>query len=180
MNSELTWDLFENKDLYLSELKANWRATIENDGGHCPCCSRWGKISAFTLTETHAMALLWLSRAYCDDDGWVNVPELAPSWMLRGKNFSLMAKWGLIEPSSTDDKTKRSDGQWRVTNKGLHFLCGTITIPKKAFIYNNQVEDWSTEEVYFRDCFGKHFDYEEVMSTNFSLHERTRTRPVVW
>jgi len=92
-------DIF--RQAYLDDLKSEWRATIEGDGGHCPCCDKWGKISPFSITETHALALLWLSRAPCDDDGWVNVPPIAPAWMLRGKNYTMMAKWGLIEHGGT-------------------------------------------------------------------------------
>jgi len=56
---------------------------------------------------------------------------------------------GWSTPGAHTDETKKSDGAWRVTAKGLHFLCGTITVPKKAFIYNNQVEGWSDECVSF-------------------------------
>jgi hypothetical protein len=100
----------------------------------------------------------------------VDVPPIAPAWMLRGKNYTTMAKWGLIEQGGHDDKSKRSDGFWRVTAKGLHFLCGTTTVPRKAFIYNNQVQGWSDECVSFRDCFGRHFDYADVMADNFNLN----------
>lgn len=90
--------------------------------------------------------------------------------MLRGKNYTTMAKWGLIEPSISTDDSKRSDGYWRVTSKGLHFLTGISTVPKKAYIYNNTVQGWSDECVSFRDCFGRHFDYAEVMADNFNLN----------
>src|SRR5512139_2677589 len=117
----MQFDFFDDPTLLMAQLKANWRLTIEGEGGNCPCCGKWGKISPFTITETHALALLWLSRAPCDGDGWVDVPPIAPAWMLRGKNYTTMAKWGLIEHGGNDDKSKRSDGFWRVTPKGLHF-----------------------------------------------------------
>ena len=163
-------DFFGDEGAYLAQLKTNWRATIESDGGNCPCCGKWGKISPFSITETHALALLWLSRAPCDSDGWVDVPPIAPSWMLRGKNYTTMAKWGLIEQGTNEDKSKRADGLWRLTAKGLHFICGTVSVPKKAYIYNNQVEGWSDQWVTFSECFGKHFDYAEVMDDNFNLN----------
>jgi len=56
------------------------------------------------------------------------------------------------------------------SEKGLHFIVGTITVPRKAYIYNNVVEGWSDECVSFRDCFGRHFDYAEVMADNFNLN----------
>jgi hypothetical protein len=166
----LQFDLFGSPEKHLDKLRQDWRVTIENDGGYCPCCDRWGKISPFTLTETHALSLLWLSKAECDDDGWVLVPPVAPKWMMRGKNYSLLAKWGLIEHGGNTDSSKKSEGYWRMTTKGLHFLCGIITVPKKTYIYNNTVQGWSEECVSFRDCFGRHFDYAEVMSDNFNIN----------
>jgi len=164
-------DFFGDEEKYLDQLKKNWRDTIENDGGHCPCCGKWGKISPFPMTEIMALGLLWLSKATADADGWVDVPNTAPRWMLRGKTYTTMHRWGLIEKADRhEDQTKKSDGLWRVTVKGLHFLCGTTSIPKKVFIYNNTIEGWSDETVYFRDCFGKHFDYEAVMAENFNIN----------
>ena len=68
-------DFFGDATSYMDQMKANWRATIEGDGGHCPCCGKWGKISPQGMNETRALALLWLSRAPSDDDGWVDVPD---------------------------------------------------------------------------------------------------------
>lgn len=164
-------DFFGDAGQYLAQLKTNWRATIENDGGHCPCCGKWGKIAPQGMNETRALGLLWLSRAKADDDGWVDIPNTAPRWMLRGKTYTTLQHWGLVESANTrEDTTKKSDGLWRLTAKGLHFVCGTITVPKKAYIYNNAVEGWSDECVSFRDCFGRHFDYDEIMADNFNLN----------
>lgn len=151
---------------WLQDLKKDWRFMIEGDGGYCPCCDRWGKISAFTITETHALALLWLSRQETVD-GWVDVPPIAPQWMLRGKNYQTMAKWDLIRKGSRTNLATKSDGMWQVTQRGWDFIRGDISVPAKAYIYNNSVEGWSDEEVYFRNCFGKKFDYDRVMSDCF-------------
>lgn len=151
---------------WLLDLKKDWRFTIEGEGGYCPCCDRWGKISPFTLTETHALALLWMSKQDTAD-GWIDVPPLAPQWMLRGKNYQLMAKWELIEKGSKTNSATRSDGMWRITERGWDFIRGHISVPTKAYIYNNSIEGWSEEEMEFKDCFGKRFNYEQVMSDQF-------------
>lgn len=166
----MQFDFFDDPTLLMAQLKANWRATIEGDGGHCPCCGKWGKISPQGMNETRALALLWLSRAPSDDQGWVDVPRVGPRWLLRGKTHTTLQHWGFVEPGAHTDETKKSDGAWRVTAKGLHFICGTITVPRKAYIYNNVVEGWSDECVSFRDCFGRHFNYDEVMADNFNLN----------
>jgi hypothetical protein len=164
-------DFFESSADFLADQQKKWRDTIENNGGHCPCCGKWGKISPFPMTEIMALGLLWLSRATPDDDGWIDVPTQAPRWMLRGKTYTTMHRWGLIEKADRhEDKTKKSDGLWRITAKGLHFIFGTTRIPKKVFVYNNMVEGWSDDQVYFQECFGKHFDYEAVMAENFNFN----------
>jgi hypothetical protein len=163
-------DFFGDEGQYLSQLKTNWRATIEGDGGNCPCCGKWGKVSPQGMNETRALALLWLSRAPSDVDGWVDVPKTGPRWLMRGKTHTTLQHWGFVESSGHAEDSKKSDGAWRVTPKGLHFICGTITVPRKAYIYKNVVEGWSDECVSFRECFGRHFDYAEVMADNFNLN----------
>lgn len=163
-------ELWENETQVLSRMRSNWRATIENDGGYCPCCDKWGKISPFPMTEIMALGLLWMSRAPTDEWGWVSTPLHAPRWMLRGKSFTTMHRWGLIEQAQrSEDPARKRDGLWRVTDKGRNFIAGEFTIPKKVYIYNNQVEGFSEEHVSFKDCFGKHFDYGAVMSENFNM-----------
>lgn len=163
-------DLFGSPEKYLAKLRQTWRDTIENDGGFCPCCDRWGKVSPQGMSETMALGLLWLSRADADAHGWVNVPNTAPRWMLRGKTYTTMARWGLVEKGGRDDPAKKSDGMWRVTEKGWAFLRGQTPIPQKVYSYNNVIQGYSENVVYFRDCFGKHFDYEAVMADNFNLN----------
>lgn len=163
-------DLFSSPEKYLSKLRQQWRDTIENDGGDCPCCDRWGKVSPQGMSETMALGLLWMARADADEYGWIDVPKSAPRWMLRGKTYTTMARWGLVEKGGREDTSKKSDGLWRVTDKGWAFIKGTIAIPQKVYSYNNTVEGYSEQVVYFRDCFGKHFDYETVMADNFNLN----------
>jgi hypothetical protein len=162
-------DFFGDASAYLAQLKNNWRAVIEGDGGNCPCCGKWGKISPQGMNETRALALLWLSRAPSDADGWVDVPRIGPRWLLRGKTHTTLQHWAFVEPGSHQDTSKKADGFWRITERGRQFIDGHITVPKKAYIYNNAVEGWSDECVSFRDCFGRHFDYQEVMADNFNL-----------
>lgn len=145
----------------------NWRITISGEGGYCPCCERWGKISPQHMNEPRALALLWLSQARIDDNGWVDVPRYAPKWLLRAKNYTLLRHWGLIETAVNTDPKIKGSGKWRVTSKGWKFLSGNLAVPSKVFLYNNQAQGWSEEQVLFKDCFGRKFSYEEAMSDQF-------------
>jgi len=161
-------DLFFYKHEFFEQLRFNWRQTIENEGGRCPCCDRWGKINAHGFIETMALALLWLSRQPVNDQGFVNV-KVAPAWMVKGK-YSLLSHWGLATKAENKDEKTKGAGLWQVTPKGHQFLRNELAIPKKVFIYDSVVEGFSSDEIYFRDSFGKHFDYKEVMADTFNLN----------
>jgi len=163
---------------FLNELKDSWQETIEGDGGHCPCCNRWGKINAFSLNETFAFILKWMSESPADEEGYINLGESAPRWAMRGKNYSLLKHWKLIEQHpKNDDTTKRKSGMWRLTQTGFDFVNLKIDLPLKAFVYDNEAVGFSKETVFFPNCFGKKFDYAEVMSTTFKwsmINERMK------
>ena len=158
---------FRSAEAHLEKIKVEWDLTIANDGGYCPCCGRWGKIAPQGMTEARALALLWIDRAP-KDDGWVNVQKLAPKWILRAKNYSLMKHWGLIESAINVAPNRRGSGKWRVTPKGQLFISESINVPSKVYLYNDEIQGWSTDRVYLRDCFGRRFSYDEVMRDNFN------------
>lgn len=145
---------------FLDELKTEWRTTIGAEGGHCPCCGKFGKIHEMKLSQHLALCLRWI-QVHGGDEGWVDVQSKGPRWMLRGKTYPCLAYWGLIE-----SKGHRS-GHWRITFKGQDFVSGLIGVPERAYIYDNQVWEMSTKETSFGGCFGKHFDFDEMMSSRF-------------
>ena len=149
---------------YLDELKKEWRNTIGGAGGLCKCCGKFGKIHEMKLSQHLALCLRWM-KMHAEEDGWVNVQSTAPRWMLRGKTYPCLAYWFLVE-----SKGHRS-GIWRVSDKGHRFLNEEITQPEFAFVYNNQVLEYSTEEVTFQGCFGNHFDFQEMMDSRFDWNK---------
>jgi hypothetical protein len=162
-------DLFEEE--YLKRLRADYRKVLEGDGGNCPCCERWGKINTFHLDETNALSLLWMKKNEKDADGWIHTAKVAPRWMMRAKSFSTMRHWGLVESAPNDDKEKKGAGVWRLTNKAHNFIGGKVRLPKKAFVYNRTLVAYGDQEIYISECFGKRFNYEEVMSDRFDINQ---------
>jgi hypothetical protein len=145
---------------FLDELKTAWRETIGGEGGHCPCCEKFGKIHEMKLSQHLAMCLKWIALNG-DKDGWVDVQNKAPRFMLKAKTYPCLAYWGLIE-----GKGSRS-GIWKATDKGFRFMHADIKMPERVYIYDNRVWEFSATETTFRGCFGKHFDFDEMMSSRF-------------
>ncbi len=145
-----------------------WRHTIEDEGGYCPVCARWGKIYGRSLNETMARSLIWLVSTPLEN-GWVDVPLKGPRWLVRSNQLPTLKWWGLVERCPADEKSKiKHSGLWRPTDLGYDFVRSAVRVPKKVFTYNDQVEAHSTETVSIDQCFNTHFDYQEVMNSHFA------------
>jgi len=153
-------DMFGGDGAFLNRMRNNWKTAIEGDGGICPCCDRSGKVYQLRLHQTFALGLRWID-VHGEEDGWINVQNNAPRFMLKSKNYGMLAHWGILESFSM------RSGIWRVTPKGKDFLRGLINLPSSVFIYDDKVWAFSSEEVSFRGCFGTHFDFDEMMSAQF-------------
>ena len=152
--------LFDDDDsLYIAKQK--WKHTIEGDGGHCPCCGKWGKVYKLKLSQSLALALKWIVDHGDPKSGWVDVQNKGPRWMLKSKIYPLLAHWKLIESGQ-----KRS-GIWRATTAGHAFVQGVASAFAAVYIYDNTVWAYDPEVTSFQGCFGKHFDFDELMSTRF-------------
>ena len=81
--------------------------------------------------------------------------------MLKSKTYSFLKHWDVVE-----SKGHRS-GIWRATDKGKDFVLGLIKLPSAVYVYDDTVFGFEAEEVSFRGCFGKHFDFDEMMSSQF-------------
>ena len=155
-----------DKRKFLTELRDIWRGIITGDGGHCPCCDRWGKVYARTLNETMARSMVWLAHNSADGS-WVDVPKTAPRWLVQSNQLPTLRWWGLVERmGNEDDPTKKHSGLWRATQKGIEFANNQIKVPKKVFTYNAEVEAFGEDMVSISDCT-EHFNYSEVMGTEY-------------
>ena len=151
-------------DDLLKELRNHWRHTIEDEGGQCPVCDRWGRVYARALNRTMAHAIIWICNQDGDKDGWVDVPVSGPTWLLRSNQLSSLRWWDLVERKENVNLKNKFSGLWRPTALGKSFAKGNAKVPKKVFTYKGEVEGTSNETVEIGDCFEDTFDYQEIMS----------------
>lgn len=154
-------DIFEVA--LVNRLRGQWRATVEDGGGNCPCCDRWGRIYRRGINETMARSLIWLCSAPAED-GWVNVPTQAPRWLIRSNQLPTLRWWDLVQRASSTDVDKKHSGMWRPTDLGRAFAKGEVSMPKIVYTYNGEREKYGEEVIRISECFGSHFSYSEVMS----------------
>jgi len=143
--------------------RAQWfNGTITEDGGYCPCCDRFGKQYKRRMNSTMAASLIWLHNV---GEGWINVPNVAPKWVVRTNQLSTLKWWGLIERMAAEPGSKvKHTGLWRVTPEGALFAMGVTTAPAWVVTYNDEPIKFSEEQIRIEDALGTDFDYREVMS----------------
>ena len=155
-------EMFGDEGAWLAKMRNDWNKSIEADGAFCPCCGKWGKVYKIKLSQHLALCLRWIAVHGEGDDSWVDVQNKAPRWMLKSKTYNLLEHWGLIEGKAT------RSGIWRATLKGWDFINGLSMMPAAVYIYDNKVWGFDEEETSFAGCFGKHFDFDEMMSEQFN------------
>lgn len=154
-----------NYGIELAILKSEWEDTIKGEGGHCPVCDRWGKIYPRGINNTMAKSLIWLSSR-SSDGSWVDVPNTAPSWILRSNQLPTLRWWDMVERND-DDKSQENkhSGMWRVTEYGKLFAQNKIQAPDKVFTYNGEVVARSVVMTSITQCFKQDFDYRDVFNS---------------
>jgi hypothetical protein len=141
----------------LSEAKAWLRARLR-DGATCPCCSQRAQTYRRKITATSARALVTMYRKH-----GLEVGHLPTALGRKQADEAKMVYWGLIE----DEGVLRDDGgragYWRVTDKGLHFMQGRLTIQKYALVYDSRCLGFEGPQVSFSQCLGETFDLRDLL-----------------
>lgn len=147
----------------------DWLRQRVDDGETCPCCKQFAKVYPRMIYGKMAAALIRLHAVSRPDFSFVHVSKIdvptIRSVVFSG-DFAKLALWELIEPMPKDekDKTKRANGSWRITQRGIDFVNGKITVPKYVKIYDGRRIGFDDSEmVSIQNCLGEKFDYAELM-----------------
>lgn len=146
----------------LAELRAVWTRQIAGKGAVCPCCNRFGKRYRRSINRTMAKCVAWLAAQRGDSDGWVDVPRVAPRWLVRSNQLPTMRWWGLVERIDPEAPGVNHSGMWRCTAAGRQFAMGILAVPKYVTTYNGEPLAFSEHKVFLAECGGP-FDFAEIM-----------------
>lgn len=127
----------------------------------CPACGRFAKVYRRRLNSTVAKQLIHLYRSGGDKD------FIHSKHFVNGTGVGDLTKakyFGLLESAPNDNQSKKTSGLWRLTEDGVDFVRGDITIPQYVMIYNDEVLGFSENDVFIKDSLGDKFDYQQLMN----------------
>lgn len=148
----------------IEEIKAAFfRKLHAGEEQSCPCCGRFAKKYARHLHHSTARQLIQLMRI-TDQISYAHTSELIAPGVSGSGDFTKAAYFGLIEEAPGKVEGKKRVGYWRLTDKGKRFVRGEETIPKTAYVFDDEVLAFSPEQVTIRDALGEAFDYDALMA----------------
>ena len=155
--------LFGRNDKLLSEARKEVMDALD-DGIICPCCDKYVRQYKRKFNSTMARSLIWLVNTHRElSDGWVDVPYLAPRWLVQTNQLPTVRWWGLIERHPSTDSATKHSGLWRPTAAGIAFVNRESRIIASAITYNGNVTGFTGDEIDIEDALGEKFNYAEIM-----------------
>lgn len=145
---------------------------IENGekGTICPCCERIVKIYHRSITSAMAYGIVLIYRYFKNHPNaeWLHIEDYfktldIPS-SIRG-DVAKLKYWELLEGKKglREDGSKRN-GYYRMTEKGKMFAQNQLQVPKYMIMANRKCLGFSDELTYINACFGRKFNYDELMN----------------
>lgn len=145
------------------------KAIVEGEGLKCPCCRRWAAIYKTGINKSMIFCLIVIYRALEDrPEKYLHVEDHFVDLGIKIKGVHGKLKyWGILEQKPNKDTKKKASGYWKLTQKGIDFVQGRISVPKYVYLFDDRALRFSKEEVTFKDRFDS-FDYEKTMA-RFSI-----------
>lgn len=137
------------------------------DGVQCPACSRFAKRYKRKLNSSMAAALIGFYRHVAGLSEWVHIPKETQISRLGG-DWAKLSYWGLIETRVDQEREDNgpNSGFWRITDKGISFVRGEISVPTHVLTYDAAMLGFDDSEMTtIQEALGKKFDYNELMGT---------------
>ncbi len=132
------------------------------DGCKCPCCDQYVKIYKRKLMVKPIKLLVSL---YKMNRGYHHVYDMSGEKVTTGLgDFAKIKYWGLIEEKPNTDEKKRTSGYWKITQKGVDFIEGKISVPKYVLIYNAKKYGVDDEKTITITDILENFNYKELMN----------------
>lgn len=149
----------------LPEMGDDFRTKLR-DGfkGDCPCCGRWAQVYHRRIHSHIARVLIKFYRAG-GAERFLHYAEVVKA-IRAGSfgDFGTARYWGLIEGQASDDSAKSSSGMWKLTQRGVDYIEGRLSVPEYAMVFDDTVLGFADKELDIRAALGDKFNYQELMT----------------
>lgn len=130
------------------------------EGVECPCCGQLSRLWKRKLNSNMAVFLISLVRAW-NANGREPVHHTACSYV--GRDYPLVARFGLACTMENDDDSKRTSGMWEPTSDGVDFVHDRLNVRRYVLIFDNRVIGFTGETIGVREALGDSFNYRELL-----------------
>ena len=144
----------------LKELKSELWKAMHDKGKDCPCCGRFAKLYKRPLNKTQVSGMYWLKDNGGLDE-YVHVAKLAPAWLVRSNQHTILKHWGLVEQRKNHSPSLSDSGWWKITDVGRRFLSGK-PVHKYALLFNDRCFGFREPLITCTEIVD-YFNYEQIM-----------------
>jgi len=146
------------------------KAHNKHEYNQCPTCKQQVRINKDKQTDSSTKNLLnlyYLTKTQ-PENKW-----FPSSKFCKGRNgagrFAALRHHGIISEmkpnqNNTNDGQKRNSGLWTLTDKGIQYCEGKITIPKYILTFNRQFIGTEGDQMHITDFLDETFNYNEIMN----------------
>lgn len=138
-------------------------------GARCPCCNSHTKIYRRKFNSRMARVLIHV-RTICEKypGRYLEFGNyLAKKISMIAGDHGKLRWWGMIEKKPRPPKGvpsgAKSEGLYRVTDRGFHFVRGQLTVPSHCIEYQSNPLTFDGPLIDIEWALGKSFNYQELM-----------------
>ncbi len=166
MKKEINYrELFQSESEFLKstvESARDWvRKRIMGKGCYCPVCDKWTKTYRNRFYSLMARQLIWLYHQ--PHNMFRHAPTKMPRAIVTGGKIGYLEFWGLAKRSGT------RQGYWKITQDGIDFVEGKITIRKFIYMYNRRLIEFDgmdKTKITIQEALDSDgFSFDEVMQS---------------
>ena len=148
-----------------NDLRQGW---LTPQGAICDCCHQTVKLYKRKMAGMAVRELIDLFKITdLNNPEFFHRSKFIKTVYYSCGDWAKLRHWGLISEKQNEDSSKKSSGEWRITEKGIDFVMGKIKVPSHIYIYNketyNLVGAPESENIGVVEALGNKFNYPELM-----------------
>jgi len=134
-------------------------------GVSCPCCGQFVKLYKRKFSTVMARGLISLHHLCKNNNDYHHVSTIMSKISPTGSNdFSKLRYYGFIEEELNTNTSKKTSGNWRITDAGVKFVHKQLLAREYMLIYNTKLKGLEGNSINIEDALGNKFNYQQLMT----------------